>query len=30
MSQRPKISDLAQSMEQTMEIGNLSMITDVG
>lgn len=30
MSQQPKISDLAQSMEQTMEIGNLSMITDVG
>lgn len=30
MSQRPKILDLAQSMEQTMEIGNLSMITDVG
>ena len=30
MSQQPKILDLAQSMEQTMEIGNLSMITDVG
>lgn len=30
MSQQPKISSLAQSMEQTMEIGNLSMITDVG
>lgn len=29
MSQQPKILDLAQSMEQTMEIGNLSMITDV-
>jgi hypothetical protein len=30
MSQQSKILDLAQSMEQTMEIGNLSMITDVG